>query len=127
MAIIFPTFGGSAIFGVPLHCRHIPNPGAAQLISYFGVGGRAGLYGGSRGRRFEVEALLASSSPAGCFELEALLLSFADGVARTYVDNQGRAWPNVVFYGEYEPDREGPRFTDFGCVLPYRCVLEGLT
>ena len=127
MPIIYPTFGGSAIFGLPLHCRHIPNPAAVQLQGYFGVSGRAGLYGGSRGRRFEVEALLAPTSPAGCFSLEAWLLSYADEIARVYMDNQGRAWPNVIFLGEYEPDCEGPKWTDFGCVLPYRCVLEDLT
>ena len=58
---------------------------------------------------------------------EGVLLAYADGIARTFVDTQGRAWPNVIFEGEYQPSPEGPKPTDFGWCLPYRCVLHGLT
>jgi hypothetical protein len=127
MAIILPTFGGSAIFGLALHCPMVPHPGAVQRTGIFGQNGVLSLYGGSRGRDFPWECLFVAEDLYMLYSYEAILMNFADGKARTLTDNQGRVWPNVIFLGEYWPDPGGPKWTDTGVCLPYRVLLEGLT
>jgi hypothetical protein len=122
-----PTFGGASIFGTACHVVHMPHPVAHQKDEYFGVTGMTALYGGGRGRRFEVAGVLVGGDPLGVIAAEGALLAYADGIARTFLDTQGRAWPNVIFEGEYYPSPSGPKSTDFGWCLPYRCVLHGLT
>jgi hypothetical protein len=122
-----PTFGGSSIFGTACHVVHSPHPIALQKDGYFGVTGMTSLYGGGRGRTFEVTGVLVGTTLANVIAAEGILLSYADGIARTFVDTQGRAWPNVIFEGEYQPSPTGPKPTDFGWCLPYRCILRGLT
>lgn len=122
-----PTFGGVFLFGVACHVVHTPHPAAVQRAGFFGQDGVTSLYGGSRGRTFEVAGVLVGGDLPGAIAAEGFLLSYADGIARTFVDTQGRAWPNVTFEGEYHPSPEGPKATDFGWCLPYRCVLHGLT
>ena len=125
--MIVATYGGSAVFGSAVRIRHLPNPAAVQVDGFFGLPGRVSLFGGSRGRVFEVRGLLVGGDTEVVMAAEYVLLSYADGIARVLVDTQGRAWPNVVFLGEYEPDAEGPKPTDWGWCLPYRCTFEGLT
>jgi hypothetical protein len=122
-----PTFGGSSIFGTACHVVHSPHPVALQKDGFFGVPGMTSLFGGGRGRAFEITGVLVAADLPGVIAAEGALLSYADGVARTFVDTQGRAWPNVLFEGEYQPSPGGPKPTDFGWCLPYRCVLHGLT
>ncbi len=122
-----PSFGGSYIFGTACHVAHIPNPIAQQKDGFFGVTGLNSLYGGGRGRSFLVAGVLVGPDVATVIAAEGILLSYADGITRTFVDTQGRVWPNVIFEGEYQASPEGPMSTDFGWCLPYHCVLHGLS
>lgn len=122
-----PSFGGSSVFGTACHVVHVPHPIALQKDGFFGVTGMTSLFGGGRGRTFEVSGVLVGSDLPSVIEAEGVLLSYADGIARTFVDTQGRTWPNVIFQGEYQASAEGPKSTDFGWCLPYRCILHGLT
>jgi hypothetical protein len=122
-----PTFDGFPIFGTACHVVHHPNPLAEQFDSYFGVSGMTALYGGGRGRVFEVHGVLLDVDLPSVIADEALLLSFADGLTHIFVDTQGRVWNNILFQGEYRPSPEGPRPTDTGWCLPYHLVLRGLT
>ncbi len=122
-----PSFSGAFIFGIACHVVHVPHPVAVQKNEFLGVTGLTSLYGGGRGRTFEVTGVLVGSNLTVVIAAEGALLAYADGIARTFVDTQGRAWPNVIFEGEYQPSPEGPKITDFGWCLPYRCILHGLT
>lgn len=122
-----PSIGGALIFGTACHVVHLPHPVAQQKNGFFGVTGMTSLFGGGRGRVFEVTGVFVGPDLPTVIAAEAALLTYADGVARTFVDTQGRTWPNVIFEGEYQPDSDGPKNTDFGWCLPYRCVLHGLT
>jgi hypothetical protein len=122
-----PSFGGSFVFGTACHVVHVPHPVALQRDGFFGVTGMTSLFGGGRGRTFEVTGLLVGSNLPSVIAAEGALLACADGIARTFVDTQGRSWPNVIFEGEYQPSAEGPKPTDFGWCLSYRCILHGLT
>jgi hypothetical protein len=122
-----PSFGGSSVFGTACHVVHVPHPVALQKDGFFGVTGMTALFGGGRGRTFDVTGVLVGSDLPSLIVAEGALLACADGIARTFVDTQGRAWPNVIFEGEYQPSPEGPKSTDFGWCLPYCCILHGLT
>ena len=122
-----PSFGGAFIFGTACHVVHVPHPVALQKDGFFGVTGMTSLFGGGRGRTFEIAGVLVGSDLSGVIAAEGSLLSYADGIARTLVDTQGRSWSNVIFEGEYQASPEGPKSTDFGWCLPYHCILRGLT
>lgn len=122
-----PTFDGLDIFGTACHVVHEPVPIAVQKDAYFGISGLTSLTGGSRGRTFHISGVLVSGDLPGVIAAEALLLSYADGIGRLFIDTQEREWPNVIFEGEYRPNPEGPKITDFGWCLPYQCVLHGLS
>jgi hypothetical protein len=121
------SFGGVDIFGAAVHIQHIPRANAQQVDSFFGVDGNVTLFGGTRGRIFEITGVLVGANMPALLASEALLLSYADGIARTLVDPIGRTFPNVYFRGEYVPSPEGPKCTDQGVCLPYRAVFYGLT
>jgi hypothetical protein len=122
-----PSFGGAFVFGIACHVVHVPHPVAVQKNDFLGQTGLTSLYGGGRGRTFEVTGVLVGSNLTTVIAAEGFLLAYADGIARTFVDTQGRAWPNVIFEGDYQPSPDGPKSTDFGWCLPYRCILHGLT
>ena len=123
-----PLFGGLPIFGTSCRSVHVPRPNAQQVDSFFGINGNVTLYGGSRGRIHEIAGVLLAGDLPSLLQAEATLLTYADGIARTYTDTQGRSWPNTIFHGEYQPSPEGPRpAADQGWCLPFRCVLHGLT
>jgi hypothetical protein len=130
---VIPTYGEIAIFGICNSVKMVPNANAMQVASFFGTQGIQTLMGGTRGRVFEITGMLTGVTPglivAGS---EALLLSYADGVARTLVDTTGVSWPNVVFRNEYQRDSAGgsqffwiPALGLWG--MSYRCVMAGLT
>lgn len=121
------SFGGVDIFGAAVHIQNIPRSNAHQVNSFFGVNGNVTLFGGTRGRVFEVTGVLIGSDIPDLLAAEALLLSYADGIARTLVDPVGRTFPNVYFRGEYLPSPEGPKWTDRGVCLPYHALFHGLT
>jgi hypothetical protein len=122
----YESYGGVPLFGLAVHIQHIPKANAQQVDMFFGVDGSVALFGGTRGRMFEVTGVLAGKDIPSLLAAEALLLSYADGIARTLVDPIGRTFPNVIFQGEYTPSPEGPKYTDSGVILPYRAVFRGL-
>jgi hypothetical protein len=115
------------MFGVVREMVHAPNPCAQQVDAFFGVPGNIALFAGARGRVFMISGVLQDVDIPSLNADEALIHSFADGIARTLVDTRGRSWFNVVFNDEFQPDPMGPRPTDIGWCLPYRCVFHGLT
>jgi hypothetical protein len=122
------TLDGNAIFGTAVNVTQSPHPNAQQINHFFGVDGQQTLFGGTRGRIFMISGVLYASSIAALNAVEATLLSYADGLTHTLVDNRGRIWPNVVFRGEYTSSPMGPRaLAGGGWCLPYRLTMEGLT
>jgi hypothetical protein len=124
---VVPTYDGVPIFGVAVRVQDRPHAAAVQINAYFGIDGLTSLYGGSRGRELHISGCLIAEDLEGLVAAEQLLLSYADGLARTLIDPVGREFNNVIFKGEYEPFAEGPKFTDGGVILPYRAVFHGLT
>jgi hypothetical protein len=135
MALFTPSYGGDEIFGEAVKIEMVPAQTVEQMESFFGINGTFALFGGSRGRVFQVSGLLVveqdeDDDPTTISDLngiEANFLSYNDGVARTLFDTRGRSWDNVIFRGEFTPDSGGPRPTDFGWCLPYRAIFHGLT
>jgi hypothetical protein len=121
------SYGGMLLFGSAVSIVHIPNSNAQQVNHFFGISGSVTLYGGARGRLFLVSGVLTADNLTDLNSVEATLLSYADGVARSLVDTRGRTWTNVIFRGEFRPARTGPMPTDNGLCLPYRAVFHGLT
>ena len=121
------TYGGVNIFGSAVQFQHVAHPRVQQVNAFFGVSGTQLLDGGGRGRSFSIRGVLTAPSLAGLTAAEAQFADFADGEARTLVDPRGRAWPNVVFKGEFVPDPRGPQPCGAGWALPYRAVFHGLT
>ncbi len=122
------TLDGNAIFGNAVNVAQSPHANAQQINHFFGVDGQQTLFGGTRGRTFVISGVLSASNITTLNGIEATLLSYADGLTHTLVDNRGRIWPNVVFRGEYTPSPTGPRpLAGGGWCLPYRLVMEGLT
>ena len=103
------TLDGNAIFGDAVNVIHNPRPNAQQINHFFGIDGQQTLFGGTRGRSFVISGVLSGSSMTTLNAVEATLLSYADGLTHTLVDNRGRIWPNVIFRGEYAPSPTGPR------------------
>ena len=122
------TLDGNAIFGTAVTVNHNPHPNAQQMNQFFGTDGQQTLFGGTRGRTFIISGVLSASNMPTLNAVEATLLSYADGLTHTLVDNRGRIWPNVIFRGEYTPSSMGPRpLAGGGWCLSYRLVMEGLT
>ncbi len=122
------TLDGNSIFGTAVTVIHNPHPNAQQINHFFGTDGQQTLFGGTRGRNFTISGVLTAPNIPTLNAVEATLLSFADGLTHTLIDNRGRIWPNVIFRGEYAPSSMGPRpLAGGGWCLPYRLVMEGLT
>ena len=117
---------GNAVFGIAVSVQHVPNPSAQQIISYFGVTGTQMIFGGGRGRMFNINGVLIGSDLSDLAASEATLLSYDDGIARTLTDCWGRNWSQVVFTGQYQPNPKGPLFFSGGWGLPYHAVFRGL-
>jgi hypothetical protein len=126
-----PTYGGVPIFGLAVRIEEVPGQASQQLEAFFGVGGLLSVFGGTRGRRFNVSGVLFDVDLPTLNDDEALFMSFQDGIARVLSDTRGRDWPNVVYLGEFEPDPMGPRPAEWGFgggwALPYRAVFHGLS
>ena len=122
------TLDGSPVFGLATNVVHTPHPNAQQMNEFFGVNGVQTLFGGARGRTFLVSGVLVADDIATINVYEALLLSSADGLPHTLIDNRGRVWENVIFRGEYQPFEQGPRLlANGGYCLPYKLTMMGLT
>lgn len=125
-----PTYDGSAIFGSCCKVQHIPAANAQQVDAFFGLTGTTTLFGGGRGRAFTISGVLFEADVDGLNADEALIMSYADGIARVFVDSRGRSWPGVIFKGEFTTDAMGPRPAvsggNSGWALAFKCVLHGL-
>jgi hypothetical protein len=122
------TLDGSPVFGLATNVLHTPHANAQQINQFFGINGSQTLFGGTRGRTFMISGVLIGATIADINSAETQLLSFADGLAHTLVDNRGREFDNVIFRGEYSPFAAGPRpLAGGGYCLPYKAVFEGLT
>jgi hypothetical protein len=122
-----PTYNGSPMFGLVTSFQHVANATAQQIDAFFGVSGNLALFGGARGRVFMIAGTFHEYDIGTLNADEALVMSFADGIARTLVDTRGRAWPNVIFKGEFTPDQGGPHPTGSGWCCSYHCIFHGLT
>jgi hypothetical protein len=122
-----PSYGGQPIFGLVTSMQSIDNPAANQADSFFGVGGTVNLFGGTRGRLFQISGVFEEEDIPGLNSDEAVIRSFIDGIARTLIDTRGRSWSFVIFKGEYQPDPMGPRPSVQGWCLPYKMVMHGLS
>ena len=125
------TYGGVNVFSLCLSCQRIVNPAATQNNEFFGVNGTHALYGGTRGSVFAIKGAFIATSRAGCFALEQSLLSYIDGIARLLVDNDGNAYPNVIFDGRYQADPRKPQPAVYGganvWAYLYELEMRGLT
>ncbi len=136
MAIYTPTFGGVPMFGIAVKIEEVPMQSAQQLEAFFGVPGLLSVFGGSRGRTFNVSGVLYDVDIPSLNADEDLFTpgvpgSMADGIARPLFDTRGRTWANVVYFGQFQPDPMGPRPAAWagggGWALPYRAVFHGLS
>lgn len=118
-----PALNGTFCFGTACHVVHTPFANAEQIDSFAGITGVTRLDLGGRGRMFHVQGVLVGEDLATVMAAESTLLSYADGIARTFTDTMGRSWSNTVLTGEYQPDPGGPKPTVGGWCLSYRCVL----
>jgi hypothetical protein len=131
-----PTYGGQPIFGAAVHIVQIPTSCATQLEAFFGVSGLLAVFGGSRGRTFQIDGVLFDVDLPTLNSDEDVFTpgvsgSMADGIARPLFDTRGRTWANVIYLGEFTPDPAGPRPGTWGSgsgfVLPYRAIFHGLS
>jgi hypothetical protein len=136
MPLYIPTYGGRPIFGLAVHIEQIPAQAAQQQDAFFGVPGILSLFGGTRGRMFQVSGVLFDVDLPSLNGDEDVFTpgvsgSLADGVARPLFDTRGRTWANVVYLGQFHPDPIGPRpgawGSGVGWILPYRAVFHGLS
>jgi hypothetical protein len=127
MAFSTATYGGVAIFGLVESFVATVNPVARQVTAFPGVNGLLSKFLGSRGTTYRIRGVLNDNSLGALNADEQVLLSYADGIARTLTDVRGRSFSNVVFDGEYDPDPMGPRPTDTGWALRYTMIMHGLT
>ena len=122
-----PSLGGVNIFGVCVQIQHTPNPNAEQLNEFFGTSGMQSLYGGGRGRAWQIKGLLVGATESAVISAQQNIYSYADGLARAFVDNDGITWSNVVFRGEFQPDPGGIRpCNPYGYGRGYSMILRGL-
>lgn len=122
------TLDGNPIFGEAVRVQHIPHPNAQQINQFFGINGQQTLFGGTRGRSFLINGMLTAGDIPTLNAAESTLLSYADGLPHTLVDNRGRTWLNVVFGGGYVPCSQGPYpLAGGGWGLSYRLMMTGLT
>lgn len=118
------AYYGAFSLGYAPRVSMTPNPSEKQLNTFFGYSGVQSLWGGRRGRVFDVQAVFAGANLAAVVALRDALLAYDDGVARTLTDTAGTVWTNVVFSGAFQP--LGPYMASgTQIILPYRAVFEG--
>ena len=136
MGLYNPTYGGRPIFGLAVHIEQVPAQSAQQVEAFFGVPGVLSVFGGARGRSFQITGCLFDVDLPTLNADENVFTpgvtgTLADGIARTLSDTRGRNWANVVFLGQFQPDPMGPRPAVWGSgggwALPYKAVFHGLS
>jgi hypothetical protein len=119
---------GNPVFGLANQVVHRPHANAHQINTFFGINGEQSVFGGTRGRIFQISGVFVAGDLPELNAVEAALLSYADGNTHTLTDDRFRVWSNVIFRGEYEPAQMGPRpLPGGGFALPFKCTMEGLT
>jgi hypothetical protein len=121
------TLDGQAIFGVAVGIVMTPHASAEQTSQYFGVNGQQALWGGTRGRTFQIDGVLNADVPADILAAAGIVSSFDDGNAHVLVDNAGVTWPNVVFRGEITLDRKILILQDGSVGRAYHATFYGLS
>lgn len=124
--------GGLNLFGYALECRHSPRATAQQVASFFGVTGTQAVYGGGRGRVFQVKGLFIEPDITTIRNDETRLESYADGIPRTlqvyHADGTGYFYSNVIYQAEYQPQGDPrPIWSTGNYCQCYQLVLHGLT
>jgi hypothetical protein len=136
MSLFTPTYGGRPIFGTAVRIEQVPAQSAQQVEAFFGVPGMLSVFGGSRGRSFQISGVLFDADLSFLNADEDVFTpgvsgTMADGIARVLFDTRGRSWANVVYVGQFQPDAMGPRPAIWdggsGWCLPYKCVMHGLS
>jgi hypothetical protein len=122
------TLDGNLVLGTATTIQMSTIPNAQQMTQYFGVDGQQTIFGGTRGRTFRISGVLYGVNLLTINAVETALLNYADGNTHVLIDDRGRVWPNVVFFGEYTPFPQGPRQqADGSFLLPYTAVMHGLS
>jgi hypothetical protein len=99
------------------------NPSEKQYNAFFGYSGVQSLWGGRRGRTISVTGVFAGSTAADVRAIFESLRTLDDGVARTFTDNTGTTYPNVVYVGDAQPMGKY-MLADGQVVQPYRATFE---
>jgi hypothetical protein len=123
--LYIPTYNGGPIFGYACEVRHNPHPTALQVDAFFGVAGSIMLFGGGRGRLFEIKGTLQDVDVPALMGDIQVINNYVNGIAGTFTDSYGRSWQNVVIPAQV---REGRILeTDIGWCLEFSVGLLALT
>ena len=117
-------YDGYNIFGAAVTVRMKPAANDQQMNAFFGVTGTQSLFGGGRGRTFDIRGVLWGDNLPDLVAARSVLLSYADGLGRVFTDTMGTDWPMVVFNGVYS-EEGAPVPTPYGFWLPYTATFEG--
>lgn len=117
------TFNGVPLFGPTCHAQPTPARIAEQRDTYPGLNGYTSVIQGTRGGAIRINGYIIADTFADIPGSEAALLATAGSGTGVLVDTVGRIYPNAYFLGEYVPDPAGPKWTDFGVVLPFTCTF----
>lgn len=121
-----PLYDGGNIFGLATNVAYGPIPCVRQENQYFGLDGTQSLHGGTRGGQIQVHGVLSGSSYGDVIAAEALINSYVDGIARTFVDNYGRSFNAVIIVSELTPDAMGIKPSTQGFSMAYTVMLQRL-
>jgi hypothetical protein len=102
------TLDGNAIFGLAVKIQHVLRPSVNDLAEFFGINGLFSNFGGTRGRILVVEGVLIGQDIPSLNLNEGTFETYVDGAAHILTDSRGRAWSNVIFQGDFQPDPRGP-------------------
>ena len=126
MSLYTPTYGGVPIFGLAVSIEQIPHEAATQLEAFFGVPGYLSVFGGTRGRTFQVSGVLYDVDLPSLNSDEDVFTpgvdgSMADGIGGELFDTRGRSWANVIYLGQFTPDPMGPKPAVWSGGAGWRC------
>jgi hypothetical protein len=119
------TYAGISL-GIAVHVQTVAVPTAVYKVSYAGVNGVFALFMGTRGFVHHVDGCLVSDTLADLLAVEAAFRLMPQVITNELADDCGRVYENVIWEGEYVPSPGGPKYTDFGVILPYTATFYGL-
>ncbi len=122
-----PSYDSSfTLFGAATQVVFNPQPAVVQGNEFFGLNGTQQLHGGTRETMIQVRGVLSGPTIDDVVGAEMLLNSYVDGIGRTFIDNFGRGYDNVVVAGYLTPDPIGIRPSSAGYSMPYTVLLKWL-